>query len=138
MEKIFEFIGNHPLLVSAWLITLAVLLWTEKRKSGRSVTPAEATRMINKESAVLVDIRTKKEWDTGYIANSRHIPFADLDKRITELEKVKDKPIILVCNLGQTAGSAGKKLKASGFTEVTRLAGGITEWKAQHLPIVKK
>lgn len=138
MENILEFIGNHPLLVSAWLITLAVLLWTEQRKSGRSVTPAEATRMINKESAVLLDIRNKKEWDTGHIANSHHIPFADLDKRITELAKFKDKPLIVVCNLGQTAGSAGKKLKAGGYTEVTRLAGGITEWKAQHLPIVKK
>ncbi|QEW08207.1 rhodanese-like domain-containing protein [Nitrincola iocasae] len=138
MEKIFEFISNHPVLASGWLVTLAVLLWTEQRKSGRSVSPAEATRLINKESAALLDIRTKKEWDTGYIANSRHIPFAELDKRIIELEKLKDKPVIIVCNLGQTAGSAGKTLKANGFTEVMRLAGGITEWKAQHLPIVKK
>lgn len=138
MERIIEFIGNHPLLVTAWLLTLAVLLWTEKRKSGRSVTTAEATRMINKESAIVLDIRTKKEWDTGYIANSRHIPFADLDRRVSELDKFKDQPIIVVCNVGQTAGSAGKKLKTAGFEHVTRLSGGITEWKAQHLPIVKK
>ena len=138
MERIFEFIGNHPLLVTAWLLTLTVLLWTEKRKSGKSVTTAEATRMINKESALILDIRNKKEWDTGHIANSRHIPFADLDRRITELDNYKEKPIIVVCNLGQTAGSAGKKLKIAGFTQVARLSGGITEWKAQHLPIVKK
>lgn len=138
MAQIFEFIGNHPFLVSAWFITLAVLLWTEKSKAGRSVTTAEATRMINKESALILDIRNKKEWDTGYIANSRHIPFADLDRRMTELESFKDKPIIIVCNLGQTAGSAGKKLKSAGFTQIARLTGGITEWKAQHLPIVKK
>ncbi|MCD8513813.1 MAG: rhodanese-like domain-containing protein [Nitrincola sp.] len=138
MERIFEFIGNHPLLVTAWLLTLTVLLWTEKRKSGRSVTCAEATRMINKESAIIVDIRNKKEWDTGHIANARHIPFADLDRRITELDNFKESPIIVVCNLGQTAGTAGKKLKSAGFTQVARLSGGITEWKAQHLPIVKK
>ena len=138
MERIFEFIGNHPLLVTAWLLTLTVLLWTEKRKSGKSVTTAEATRMINKESALILDIRNKKEWDTGHIANSHHIPFADLDRRITELDNYKEKPIIVVCNLGQTAGSAGKKLKTAGFTQVARLSGGITEWKAQHLPIVKK
>lgn len=138
MERIFEFLGNHPLLVTAWLVTLTVLLWTEKRKSGRSVTCAEATRMINKESAILVDIRNKKEWDTGHIANSRHIPYADLERRITELDNFKDSPIIVVCNLGQTAGSAGKTLKKAGFTQVARLSGGITEWKAQHLPIVKK
>ncbi|KAA0874507.1 rhodanese-like domain-containing protein [Nitrincola tapanii] len=138
MEQLFEFISNHPYLVAAWFITLALLLWTEKNKAGRSVSPAEATRMINKESACVVDIRSKKEWDTGYIAGSRNIPYADLDKRLVELNSFKDKPIILVCNLGQTAGSAGKKLKAAGFTQVTRLMGGITEWKAQHLPIVKK
>ncbi|RAU16500.1 rhodanese-like domain-containing protein [Nitrincola tibetensis] len=138
MEQLFEFISNHYFLVLAWLITLAVLLWTEKNKSGRSVTPAEATRMINKESAIVVDIRPKKEWDAGHIAGSKNIPFADMERRISELDSAKEVPIIVVCNLGQAAGSAGKKLKSAGFTNISRMSGGITEWKAQHLPIVKK
>lgn len=138
MERLIEFAITHYYLVLAWFATLAVLLWTEQRKAGKSVTPAEATRMINKESAVVVDIRTKKEWDTGHITGAKHIPFADMDRRLSELESLKDKPVIVVCNLGQAAGSAGKKLKTAGFTNVMRMSGGITEWKAQSMPLVKK
>ena len=63
--------------------------------------------------------------------------YIDLDKRISELEKYKTKDIIVICNMGQTAGTACKKLMAAGFEKVVRLKGGITEWKAQNLPLVK-
>ena len=137
MEQVIEFIGNHVLLVSAWLLTLAMLLWNENRRAGKAVTPAIATQLINKEDAVILDIRPKKEWATGNITGARHIPMADLERRMEELNKFKEKPIIVVCNLGQTAGAASKKLQASGFTNVARLSGGMTEWKAQSLPVVK-
>lgn len=137
MEQVIEFIGNHVLLVSAWLLTLAMLLWNESRRAGKAVTPAIATQMINKEDAVILDIRPKKEWDTGRITGARHIPMAELDRRMDELNKYKEKPIIVVCNLGQTAGAATKKLKAAGFANVTRLSGGMTEWKGQSLPVVR-
>ncbi|WP_372833329.1 rhodanese-like domain-containing protein [Pontibacterium sp.] len=137
MEQVIEFIGNHVLLVSAWLLTLVMLLWNENRKAGKAVTPAIATQLINKESALILDIRPKKEWDTGHITGARHLPIVELDRRMDELNKFKEKPIIVVCNLGQTAGSASKKLQAGGFTNVVRLSGGMTEWKAQSLPVVK-
>lgn len=137
MEQVIEFIGNHVLLVSAWLLTLVMLLWNENRKAGKAVTPAIATQLINKESALILDIRPKKEWETGHITGARHLPIAELDRRMDELNKFKEKPIIVVCNLGQTAGSASKKLQAGGFANVVRLSGGMTEWKAQSLPVVK-
>jgi rhodanese-related sulfurtransferase len=93
--------------------------------------------LINKESGVVLDIRQRKEWDTGHITGAHHIPFADLDRRLNELDKFRDKPVIVVCNLGQAAGSAAKKLKASGYNHVVRLSGGMTEWKAQNMPIIK-
>ena len=65
------------------------------------------------------------------------LPVTELDKRISELDKHKQKPVIVVCNLGQTAGAASKKLKAAGFENVVRLSGGMTEWKAQSLPVIK-
>jgi len=137
MEQLIEFVTNHYLLVAAWVFTLALLLWNESRKSGKSVTTAEATRLINKEDAVVLDIRNKKEWATGHITNAKHIPLAELDRRIAELEKFKQKPVIVVCNLGQTAGAATKKLMAAEFENVVRLQGGMTEWKGQSLPIIK-
>lgn len=137
MEQLIEFIGNHVLLVSAFGISLALLLWSESLKGGKSVTPAQATAMVNKDDAVLLDIRAKKDWETGHITNAIHVPFADLKNRTTELTKHKSKPVIVVCNMGQTAGAAVKMLKAEGFENVMRLQGGMTEWKGQNLPIVK-
>ncbi len=138
MEQLIEFASNHFMLVAAWVLTLILIIWSEGQRAGKSVSPAIATQLINKQDAVLIDIRTKKEWDTGYITGSRHIPVADLSRRITDIEKFKSRPVIVVCNLGQVAGSASKQLKAAGFENVMRLQGGITEWKGQNLPIVKK
>ncbi len=137
MEQFIEFATNNFMLVAAWVLTLMMLFWTESQKAGKAVTPALTTQMINKQDAVLLDIRSKKEWDTGYITGSKHIPIADLTRRMSELEKYKSRPLIVICNLGQTAGSATKQLKAAGFENVMRMQGGITEWKGQNLPIVK-
>ena len=137
MERLIEIATQHYYLVAAWVLTLVLLLWTEKRKAGKSVSPAEATRLINKEHGVILDIRQRKEWDTGHITGAHHIPFADLDRRMSELDKFRDKPVIVVCNMGQAAGSAAKKLKAARYTQVVRLSGGMTEWKAQNMPIIK-
>lgn len=137
MENLLAFVTHHPYLVAAWILTLVLLLWYESRKGGRSVTPSEAVSLINRSDAVVVDIRSKKEWADGHITDALNVPMADLDKRIAELNKHKEKPIIVVCNLGQTAGAATKKLKAAGFAQVTRLKGGMTEWRGQNLPVIK-
>ncbi|GGO87988.1 sulfurtransferase [Marinobacterium nitratireducens] len=137
MENLFEFVTNHLYLVAAWVVTVVLLLLNESRKGGTSVTPSQAVTLINKEDAVVIDIRSKKEWAEGHITSALNVPMADLDKRIGELEKHKSKPLIVVCNLGQTAGAATKKLKAAGFEKVSRLSGGMTEWKGQNLPVIK-
>ncbi|MDO6562750.1 rhodanese-like domain-containing protein [Amphritea sp. 1_MG-2023] len=137
MEQVLEFITNNIMLVAAWGLTLAMLLWTEQNKAGKSVGTHEATRLINKDNAVILDIRPKKEFTAGHITDAVHIPVTELDKRISELDKHKQKPIIVVCNIGQTAGAASKKLKTAGFANVVRLSGGMTEWKSQSLPVIK-
>lgn len=137
MEQLIEFLSNNILLVAAWIMTLATLIFTEQRKGGKAVSTHEATRMINKEGAVVLDIRPKKEYSTGHITDAIHIPVTELDNRMTEINKHKEKPVIVVCNLGQTAGAASKKLMAAGFSNVVKLSGGMTEWKAQSLPVLK-
>ena len=137
MDQFIEFIGNHPILVGAFVFNLAVFIFYERSKAGKAVSPAQATNLINKEDAIIVDIRPKKEWATGHITNAKHIPLSDLDRRMDELTKYKQRPIIVVCNLGQAASAATRKLKAEGFENAVRLSGGMTEWKGQSLPIVK-
>ena len=138
MENVIEFIGNHTMMVVAWAFTLAMLIFTERMKGGKSVTAAEATRLINKEDAVVLDIRAQKDFSTGHLTNSINIPLADFDRRMSELNQYKEKPIIVVCNMGQTAGTACRKMKSAGFTQAMRLTGGISEWRHQSMPVVKK
>ncbi|MFK4751506.1 MULTISPECIES: rhodanese-like domain-containing protein [Oceanospirillaceae] len=137
MEQVFEFIGNHWWLVAIWGAFMAALLLDNKHRSGASVSPAQATQLINREDAIVVDIRDKKEFSGGHLANARNIPFAELAKRMNELNAHKDHPIVLVCKTGTTVSVAAKMLKEKGFNTV-RLAGGMMEWSAQNLPVVRK
>lgn len=137
LQQFIEFIGNHYLLTTAFLVVLTLLIVTEGRKAGKAITTQQATSMINKEHAQVVDIRSKKEFAGGHIVESINIPHDSMEKRLVELDKFKDKPIILVCANGQHAGSVAKQLKAAGHQHVHRLAGGIGGWRADNLPLVK-
>lgn len=138
MEQLIEFGTNHWELVLTLIAAMLLLAFTENRKGGEAVSIHDATRMINKEEALVLDIRPKKDFKTGHILDSLNIPYTDLDGRMSELDAYKDKPVIVVCNLGQTATAITKKLAKANFTKVVKLKGGITEWKAEKLPVVKK
>ncbi|UTW47621.1 rhodanese-like domain-containing protein [Bacterioplanoides sp. SCSIO 12839] len=137
MDQLFEFIGNHWWLVGIWGAFLAALLWDNNQRAGQSLSTAQATQLINKEDAVVLDIRDKGEFGQGHLANAINIPYANLANRMTELSVHKEKPIILVCKTGQTVSMAGKMLREQGYNAV-RLSGGMMEWNAQNLPVVKK
>ncbi len=137
LQNLIEFISNHYWLTSAFLVVLALLLFTEGRKSGKALTSQEATTLLNRENAVLVDVRAKKDYAAGHIVDSINIPMESFAKRMVELEKHKDKPIILACANGQHAGAATKQLKAAGYTRVSRLAHGVSGWRSDNLPLVK-
>lgn len=110
----------------------------QQRSSGNGVGPQQAVMLINRQDAVVVDIREKKEFDEGHIVDAINIPLAKLKQRVTELKKFKDKPVIVVCKLGQQSADAARTLKEEGHNQVYRLSGGITEWKSQSLPLVQK
>jgi len=138
MAQFVEFIGNHLLLSAMWVITLGAIMMYHQRTGASSVGPQKAVMLINRQGAVVVDVREKKEFDTGHIVDSINIPLAKLKQRLSELRKHKEKPVVVVCKLGQHSGDAAKTLQESGYAEVFRLSGGITEWKAQSLPLVQK
>jgi rhodanese-related sulfurtransferase len=138
MDRLLEFITNHIELSGLFVALLAALWFSEKSRSGRSVSPQEATLLLNKDKAVIVDLRDKKEFSEGWITGSIHIPFGSIKERATELEKHKDKEIILVDKMGQHTGMAGKTLQAEGFENVCRMTGGISEWKNCNMPLIRK
>jgi len=138
MDRLIEFVGNHIELSGLFVALLAALWFSEKSRSGRSISPQEATLLLNKDEAVIIDIRDKSEYSEGRITGSIHIPFSNLKERVSELEKHKEKQIILVDKMGQHSGTGGKILQTEGFENVCRMTGGISEWKNCNMPLVRK
>lgn len=138
MDRIIEFSINHWDMVLALLATIAMLIFTERRKAAPSVSPQQATVMGNKDDSLMLDIRSAADFKTGRVLGAMSIPFAEMTKRKGELEKYKDKPVIIICKTGQTAASAANMLRKDGFSEVYRMTGGMMEWTNQGLPVTKK
>ncbi|CBL44314.1 Rhodanese-related sulfurtransferase [gamma proteobacterium HdN1] len=138
MDRFFEFVMNHPLLVGSFLLLITLLLTLENRRSGKSVSPQQLVNLMNSAGAIVVDVRESKDFREGHITDSRNIPYAQLPEKLNELEAFKNKPVILVCKMGQHAGAAGRLLSKAGFSDVRRLGGGITTWTADRLPLIKK
>jgi rhodanese-related sulfurtransferase len=134
----FEFLAQQWILVGALAVAVAMLFHHESRKSGQSLTPQQAINLVNGQDGVFLDLRDSGEFGQGHIVDSINIPALKLDGRIAELEKYRDKPIILVCKMGQHSGAVGKKLNAQGYEAVYRMSGGMMEWGNMQLPLVKK
>lgn len=137
MARFFEFVSNHWLLVTVFVGLLVLFVMNEMRRGGRTVSAQELVNLVNRDKAVVVDVRDRKEFEAGHIVGSINIPFASLETRLGELEKHKDQPVVIACKLGQHSGAAGANLRKAGFSNVMRLSGGITEWRNQSLPLVK-
>ncbi len=132
----FAFVSQEWLLVTILIVLIYVYVWRDRIKSGRPVSPHEVTKLVNDGNAVLIDLRDNVEFKAGHIVGAVNIPYAKLNKESTEALTYKDKTIILVDKLGQHAGAVGRLLGKEGF-DVRRLGGGIAEWQAQNLPLVK-
>jgi rhodanese-related sulfurtransferase len=137
VEQIFQFVSNHYILVSSFVFLLVAFVINEGKQGGAAITPTNLVNLVNREGAVLLDIRDPKEYSAGHIAGALSMPVSSIDARIGELESEKGKPVVLVCKMGQQASATGRKLKALGFENVRRLSGGMAEWTAGSLPVVK-
>lgn len=136
MALFFEFLAQQWLLVAALLVVIVMLFMHEGRKSGPALTPQQAINLVNAEGGMFLDLRDASDYKKGHISGAVNIPASKLAERMVELDKYKDKPIILVCKMGQQAGAAGKQLRAAGYTKVNRMTGGMMEWGNLQLPIV--
>jgi rhodanese-related sulfurtransferase len=137
MSQLFEFVGNHPFLIGTFAVLLTLFIRNETQRGGKGVTPQELVNLVNREGGVVLDVRDSKEFATGHIVDAVNVPHTALESRIAELEKFKEKPVTVVCKMGQHAGTAGAMLRKAGFASVSRLTGGMTEWRNQNLPVVK-
>ena len=134
-----EFIQqNIPLILLALGSGVGFLVLTFRGASANAgLTPTQATLLINREGAQVIDVRTSDEYVGGHLPESRNIPFDQLEARAGELDRQKDVPLILVCQTGTRSTGAAKLLAKLGFTKVNNLGGGIAGWRAAGLPLRK-
>ena len=84
--------------------------------------------------AFILDVREPSEWNEFHVPDSTLIPLGQLQARIDEVPK--DKPVVVVCRSGNRSKPGRDILKQAGFTNVTSMNGGLTQWKNQGLPTV--
>ena len=139
MEKLPEFIANHLFLVSLFVAISSLLFWNIffSAMGASQMVPAEVTRLINHEDAELLDIRSAKDFEKGHIINAVNMDMATLGDREKELDKYKDKTVVICCAQGQESIRVARNLKTKGFEKLYSLKGGISAWQNANLPLTK-
>jgi len=137
---VLEFLTKNVFLVGLALGSAFMLLWPMLKRTASGVAnlaPNEAVLLINRANAVVLDVRDDAEFASGHITDAKHIPLAQLDARIGEIRKFKDKPILVYCQSGVRSGKACDILRKHEFSKVHNLQGGLAAWIQAKLPVVK-
>jgi rhodanese-related sulfurtransferase len=139
MEKLPEFMLNHPYLFAGLAAVIVFIIVTELRRKGgaSAVTAREAVQLINTRDAVVVDIREQADYKAGHILNAKHIPLARLTEEAGRISGDKNKPIIVYCKTGMASPGACARLKAEGYQQAHYLKSGIYGWLDENLPLEK-
>jgi len=140
MDQLVQFIINHWLLWAALILVIILLVYEETKrnvKGVQQVSPQQLTNLINRENAVVIDVREATSFEHGHIISAIHVPLTKLEESIDKLNRYKNKPIILVCDIGQMSPKAGAILRNKGFEKIYYLSGGIAAWQRASLPMVK-
>ena len=135
-----EFITKNIFLVMIALVSGGMLIWPLLRKGagGPWVNTLQATQLMNRDDAVVVDLRSVADYAKGHILGARNIPLAELERRAGELDKFKAKPVIVHCDHGNRSGVGVGLLRKNGFANVSNLTGGYAAWQQAGLPVEKK
>jgi rhodanese-related sulfurtransferase len=135
-----QFIQDNWMLAALAGVSGAMLTWSfiGGRLSGvEQADTLKATRLYN-DDALVLDVREDNEYAAGHIPKAKHIPLAQLSGRISELDKFKNKPVLVTCRSGQRSARACGMLKKAGFETVYNQAGGILAWERANLPVTQK
>ncbi|QYK01379.1 rhodanese-like domain-containing protein [Shewanella psychrotolerans] len=141
MQEYIEFLKANPMLSLAWiglLVALLVSVFKSSISKVKTVDHQQATLLINKQDAKVVDVRSKEEFKKGHIVDALNIPLSEIKNNQTSaLENFKASPIIMVCNAGMTSAQAAQLMVKAGFESVHNLKGGMSEWQQSNLPVAK-
>lgn len=133
------FLENNYMMILVLISSGLMLLWSffgNKIRGIKDVDTLAALQLINHKNALILDVREQKEYDNGHVLNAKLIPLGALGDRVTELEKLRARPVVVMCRSGQRSASAVASLNKQGF-EAYNLAGGVIAWQKAGLPLEK-
>lgn len=132
-----KFIIDNIFLVVLVLVSGAGLVWHTLQRTGAKVTPLQTTQFINQGKTLILDVRSAEQFAVSHIREAKNVPLKELPNRLSELEKFKARPVVVVCEKGLQSSKATSQLKKAGFTEAYGLLGGLEDWQKQGLPTTK-
>lgn len=141
MDQLVQFVGAHPILVSALAFVLVLLILNEMSGAvtgEKRLSPPEAVRLINDRGALVLDVRPPADYKRGHILNAVNVPQTKLGERLNELGKDPSRPIVVYCALGGVAAQASHQIRKAGFREVYPLKGGLNGWLSASLPVTTR
>src|SRR5262245_47189567 len=129
MSAPMEFVRNNLLLFAVAFVSGAMLLWPLVRRSagGPWADTAKATHLLNREDALVLDVREPGAYGAAHILGAKNVPLARIGD--AEVAKRKDRPLIVYDDGGELAAKAVGLLKKQGYTQVWNLTGGMRAWQ---------
>jgi len=137
MEDLNLFVNNNLLMIVMWFVLLFMLV-NSFIKAAWDKTPQQVVQIMNGGNSLILDVRENKEFETGHIADSVHIPMSEVKNRLSELDKYKDSQVVVSCRSGQRSSRTCSLLKKNGFSNISNLKGGIVAWESDKLPVTTK
>jgi rhodanese-related sulfurtransferase len=137
---VLQFLQNNIWTVLIALTSGVMLFWSffgNRLRGIKEVDHLAAMQFINHKNGLVLDVRDQSEYDAGHILNSKLIPAGKILERVGELEKYRERPIVVVCRSGQRSASACAVLNKQGFAQVYNLNGGVMAWQKAGLPLEK-
>ena len=135
-----ELFSNNLLLVTMVITSGGMLVWSvigNRLRGIQEVDSLAALQLINHKNAFILDVREQNEYDSGHILNAKLIPLGKLKSRLGELEKFRERSIVVVCRGGNRSNAAVALLNKEGFAQAISLAGGVVAWEKAKLPLEK-
>ena len=135
-----EFIKHNIIFIGLAIGSGFALLWPMLNRGATgaaNINATEAVLLLNRSKPLILDVRDEAEFAAGHIQGAKNIPVAELAGRLKEIEKFKDKPVLVHCQRGMRAKTACGILKAHQFTQLNNLQGGLNAWVEAKLPLLK-
>ena len=133
--ELINFLIEHFYFSAPLVIVLILFFISNSKKGGTKISCQSLISLSNQDQALIVDLRSSEDFNSGHITASINIPLNDVSRRSNEIIN-STKSVVLVCETGSSSTNAGETLKKEGLKDIFILRGGINEWKMSNLPLV--